>query len=822
MPFPWVLLKSPNVLNPGDRPQGASMRRFSTTVAIALATLLLVSISSAQQTATTSVPNLIRYSGTLKDVQGAALSSSAAVGVTFSIYKQQDGGAAVWIETQNVTPDASGQYSVILGSTTATGLPGDLFSQQEQRWLGVQVQGEAEQARVLLVSVPYAFKAHEAETLGGLPATAFVRARPSDASNGTSVNALGTAGNSGSGANAGKNAASGSPPAPVMNGPCLFGVPVGAQGYIPIWNNPPAGSTVICNSVIFQSPGLNVGIGTTTPMAQLDVSGSIRSSAGYQIGGNNVLLINRTLDNLIVGGDSGSINNGEFNTFSGIDAGFTNGTGIANTFSGAQAGYANSQGQGNTFTGTQTGSRNITGSFNSFFGVSAGLQNNADYNTFVGEDAGFLTTSGSNNTFLGAEAGNSNIGGSANTFSGRLAGFNNTGSNGSFYGYQAGYNNTANGNSFYGREAGFSNTTQSGSAFYGFQSGYSSTIDNTPGFQSGNTFAGYQAGYSNTTDGGNTFVGYQSGFNSNTQQFPGHDSANTFAGYQAGYSNTTGILNAYFGWTAGAGSNGGSNAFFGSNAGKFNLSGSSNVFIGAAAGESSTGSNNTSVGFVAGGSNGDYNTSVGFEAGSNLNAGNNDVYIANLGPVPAGTENNTIRIGGDVGSGYGAQTAAYIAGIYSSTVTMLPTDLVVCVNPAGGLYGAVAGTTCTFSSRRFKEKIVDMGDSSSRLFQLRPVTFFYKPQYDDGSHLLQYGLIAEEVAKVYPDMVAYDKDGAPYTVKYQYLAPMLLNELQKEHAVVAAQQDVIKTQQEEMQTQGQQIAALQERLSRLESLIAKQ
>ena len=87
---------------------------------------------------------------------------------------------------------------------------------------------------------------------------------------------------------------------------------------------------------------------------------------------------------------------------------------------------------------------------------------------------------------------------------------------------------------------------------------------------------------------------------------------------------------------------------------------------------------------------------------------------------------------------------------------------------------------------------------------------------------LQYGLIAEEVAKVYPDMVAYDKDGQPYTVRYQFLAPMLLNELQKQHAVVAAQQDVIKTQHEQIQTQGQQIADLQQRLSRLESLITKQ
>src|ERR1017187_10250629 len=107
------------------------MRRFSTNIALALSTLLLASLTSAQQTATTSqqtaasaqqtpatdVPNLIRYSGTLKDTQGTATVPSTTVGVTFAIYKQENGGAPVWQETQNVTPDANGQYSVILGST---------------------------------------------------------------------------------------------------------------------------------------------------------------------------------------------------------------------------------------------------------------------------------------------------------------------------------------------------------------------------------------------------------------------------------------------------------------------------------------------------------------------------------------------------------------------------------------------------------------------------------------------------------------------------------------------------------------------------------
>jgi hypothetical protein len=112
-----------------------------------------------------------------------------------------------------------------------------------------------------------------------------------------------------------------------------------------------------------------------------------------------------------------------------------------------------------------------------------------------------------------------------------------------------------------------------------------------------------------------------------------------------------------------------------------------------------------------------------------------------------------------------------------------------------------------------------MGSSSSALMKLRPVTFLYKPEYDKGPRTLQYGLIAEEVAEVYPDLVAYEPDGNPYTVKYQYLTTMLLNEVQKEHAVVGAQQQVIKTQQEQIQSLQKQSEELEQRLSRLETLL---
>ena len=275
-----------------------------------------------------------------------------------------------------------------------------------------------------------------------------------------------------------------------------------------------------------------------------------------------------------------------------------------------------------------------------------------------------------------------------------------------------------------------------------------------------------------------------------------------FLGNAAGSLNTTGSSNVSVGGNAG---------------GSDDTNGGSNVFVGVDAGGNNTaGGGNTIVGFAAGLSNttGSYNVFYGNSAGAFNTTGSNNVYIAAPG---IGSENNTIRIGFQ-GTGQSQQNAAYVAGIYGSTVSG---GVPVYVNPSGQL-GMMT------SSSRYKEQVRAMGDSSSKLFQLRPVTFFYKPQYDDGSHTLQYGLIAEEVAKIYPDMVAYDKDGQPYTVKYQYLAPMLLNELQKQHVVVAAQQDVITTQlqqvnqqHQQLQAQQQQIEQLQQRLSRLETLIGQ-
>ncbi len=119
-----------------------------------------------------TVPRLLQFSATLKDAAARPLAGAASV--TFALYAEQEGGTALWSETQNVLADSNGHYSVLLGAATAAGIPAELFGTGQSRWLGVTVARHEEMPRVLLASVPYALRAADAETLGGLPASAYV------------------------------------------------------------------------------------------------------------------------------------------------------------------------------------------------------------------------------------------------------------------------------------------------------------------------------------------------------------------------------------------------------------------------------------------------------------------------------------------------------------------------------------------------------------------------------------------------------------------------------------------------------------------------
>jgi trimeric autotransporter adhesin len=210
-----------------------------------------VASSASSGTSNAVVPQLVNYSGVLADVNGKPL--SGLVGVTFALYQDSEGGTPLWMEIQNVQATKGGHYTVMLGSTSNTGLPQDVFVSGEARWLGVRAEGQAEAPRVILLAVPYALKAGDAETIGGLPASAFMLA------NGTSGTTAGTKSAAAASSVGSKNSV---PPA----NPAVTGK--GTVNYIPMWDT----ASDIANSLIFQKSS-GIGIGTTAPAATLDVSG---------------------------------------------------------------------------------------------------------------------------------------------------------------------------------------------------------------------------------------------------------------------------------------------------------------------------------------------------------------------------------------------------------------------------------------------------------------------------------------------------------------------------------------------------------------------
>ena len=170
---------------------------------------------------------------------------------------------------------------------------------------------------------------------------------------------------------------------------------------------------------------------------------------------------------------------------------------------------------------------------------------------------------------------------------------------------------------------------------------------------------------------------------------------------------------------------------------------------------------------------GGFNTAVGPGAGSQLTTGSNNIDIGNVGVAG---ESGIIRIGTD-----GTQTATFIAGIRH---TPLACGIAVAVGiTADGQLGVRA------SSARFKEAIKPMGEESEAIFSLKPVTFRYKR---DSAALPQFGLVAEEVAKVNPDLVALDAQGKPFTVRYDEINAMLLNEFLKARRQIGVQQKQIE------------------------------
>jgi hypothetical protein len=296
----------------------------------------------------------------------------------------------------------------------------------------------------------------------------------------------------------------------------------------------------------------------------------------------------------------------------------------------------------------------------------------------------------------------------------------------------------------------------------------------------GNTFLGNDALIMDTTGLDNTAIGFNALFSNTTGSY------NTAAGFQTLHSNTTGTFNTATGRDALSN----------------NTIGGDNTAVGVEALISNTtGNSNTAIGVVALlNNNGDNNIALGKSAGSNLTTGDNNIDIGNTG---ATAESGRIRIGTR-----GTHTATFIAGI--SGVAVTGSQVIVSSNGKLGV---------TASSERFKDAVKPMGTVSEAILELKPVTFRYKKELDpDG--IPQFGLVAEEVEKVNPDLVARDDDGKAYSVRYEAVNAMLLNEFLKEHRKVqeleanaAQQQKEIKALTGSLKEQASQIQKVSAQLA---------
>jgi hypothetical protein len=383
-----------------------------------------------------------------------------------------------------------------------------------------------------------------------------------------------------------------------------------------------------------------------------------------------------------------------------------------------------------------------------------------------------------------------------------------------------------------GQNALFSRTTGVWNTALGALSLYSDTTGN------GNTAVGINTLRHNINGAFNTSVGLNALFFNNGDPANGEASQNAAFGTSALFNNTTGSENCAFGPNALFHNNtGSSNCAFGSGALYLNTNGVYNTAIGGSALFSNTGSDNTAVGHGALSSNSDgfQNTATGINALANNSGGNFNTAIgagallANntgstntavgdgaLGTNTSGgtntalgfgagsnitTANNVICIGI---AGQNVSDSFYVANVFETSID--PDNLPVRIDFTGRL-----GTQS--SSQRFKDDIKPMDKASQAILGLQPVTFHYK---NDTKRSRQFGLIAEEVAKVDPNLVALDKEGKPYTVRYDQVNAMLLNEFLKEHRKVESQGSELENQRKRIREQEATIAGLKCMLAKQE------
>jgi hypothetical protein len=779
-----------------------------------------------------AVPRLIKFSGALRDSIGKPL--TGPVDVTFAIYQQQNDATPIWNETQAVPLDAQGRYTVLLGSVQPEGMPMEVFISGEARWLEVRVGGAEPQPRTLLVSVPYALKAGDAETLGGKPASAFLSVEsqpPQGASSGTVLGAtLAGSGRGGTGT---------VPTAGASDPPCSS--TAGTLDHIARFTTtvPPC---TIGNSVIFEKNvgGIfKVGIGPPfpPPVAKLDILDTVNGDFNLPSTSSSTVGVIKLGGTPFIHAFSSS-GPPNANTFVGLNAGnFI--TAGGNTAIGFQALMVNSSGSDNTASGGLALTTNSTGIRNTADGSQALLANTSgSSNTATGFFALGVNTTGSSNTASGEQALAGNTMGSRNTANGFFALHATTGDDNTAIGVEALVNNhTGSRNTAVGEDAGVTSAFGSNNTFIG---ALANVAPSSPSLTNA-TAIGYQAivGASNSLVLGGTGVKVGIGTATPTTTLevatPGDVLIdNGDLDLPGTTSLTVGVLKIgglpfmhAFGSSA--------NTFVGANAGNFFTTGSDNTASGSAALASNTmgagntasglfaltlntmGNRNTAVGTDAGGSNdtGSNNTFIGAIAGfSNRTGSNNTIIGANADAVDGLTNataigsgavvgaNNALVLGGTLGS-----PNAVMVGIGTPTpvdTLQVEGDIRVgtsgsngCVKDFGG--GMIAGTACS-SDVRLKTNIQPFSPVLNRLVQLQPVHFNWRvaeyPEYHFGPGT-NSGLIAQEVEKVFPELVTVDARGFRM-VNYSALPYLMLQAMRE----LKAENDALRAQ---IESQGKRI-----------------
>jgi hypothetical protein len=465
-------------------------------------------------------------------------------------------------------------------------------------------------------------------------------------------------------------------------------------------------------------------------------------------------------------------------------AGQSNTTANSNTFNGYMAGYTNSTGHSNTFIGYYAGRLNTVGSYNTFNGYQAGNSNTTgNYNTFVGRGAGSLNTIGGYNTFIGYGVGYSNTIGNYNSFIGLNAGYSNT---------------TGEQNTFNGYKAGFYNTTGGYNLFNGYQAGYSNKDGNN------NTFNGYEAGYSNSTGTGNVFLGYQAGYNETGSDKLYIDNSSTSSPLIYGdFSANTITINGALSATSGLSGDG---------SGLTNLSGSS-IISGTVADAriASTIARDSEIMTTVLANDGSSSTLDADKLDGNDSSAFMSSSTDNWVNTSGDTMTGNLTVGGIIESTSGGikfpdgsiMTTATTATVFDAD-TLDGKDSSDFMLSSGGtmngsllVYGTVdidqdlyvVGNIYAESDARSKKDIKSIESSLSMIKNIQGVSYKWKAEEKsvEGRH---YGVVAQEVEKVLPEIVTTGKNGRK-KVAYMELVPVLIEAMKEQQKTVEQQQKTI-------------------------------